>query len=49
MNQIPLNVYNEVYEDARKKLLSFSFSIVKDSERAEYVVQEKFKKFLLQD
>lgn len=49
MNQIPLNVYNEVYEDAYKKLLSFSFNILKDSERAEDVVQETFKKFFLQD
>jgi RNA polymerase sigma-70 factor (ECF subfamily) len=49
MNQIPLNVYNEVYEDAHKKLLSFSFGIVKDAERAEDVVQETFKKFFCQD
>lgn len=49
MNEIPLNVYNQVYDDIHKKLLAFSFSIVKDADRAADVVQETFKKLFCQD
>lgn len=49
MNEIPVSVYNQVYDDMHKKLLSYSYSILKDGERAEDVVQDTFKKLFCQD
>ena len=49
MTQIPPDLYSQIYKDMYKKLLSFSYNIVKDGERAEDVVQETFGKFFCQD